>query len=404
MSNHLVVVGGGQAGFSLISKLRSLGDTRSISLVTAEKYPPYQRPPLSKKYLIGEMPSERLLLRPTKWYDDQSVSLYLQNKVSSFDVQNKSLLLASGRSISYSNLALTTGSEAIRLPDSLGGNLDGVHTLRNIDDVDNIAVQLKSATSVLVIGGGYIGLEVAAVMSTLGHDVTIIEREERILKRVAATTTSEYFERLHKRNGVKILASTSLVELLEKEGGVCGARFDNGSEIKTDLVICGIGIRPNQQLALDAGLTVNDGIVVTESCLTSDPNIVAAGDCARFPYCRNLIRLESVQNSIDQAEVAAATLFGRKMAYRPYPWFWSDQFDVKLQIAGLNVGFNRTVTRLGNRPGSESTWYFKDEKLLAVDAINDGRTFLIAKKLLENKNNPEMSRLEDSSFDIKTLL
>ena len=217
MSNHLVVVGGGQAGFSLISKLRSLGDTRSISLVTAEKYPPYQRPPLSKKYLIGEMQSERLLLRPTKWYDDQSVSLYLKNKVSSIDIQNKSLLLASGQSISYSNLALTTGSEAIKLPASMGGNLDGVHTLRNIDDVDNIAVQLKSATSVLVIGAGYIGLEVAAVMSTLGHDVTIIEREERILKRVAATTTSEYFEKLHKRNGVKILASTSVVELLEKE-------------------------------------------------------------------------------------------------------------------------------------------------------------------------------------------
>ena len=195
-----------------------------------------------------------------------------------------------------------------------------------------------------------------------------------------------------------------MVELLDKEGEVCGARFDDGSEIKTNLVICGIGIRPSQQLAVDAGLTVNDGIVVTESCLTSDPNVVAAGDCARFPYNGNLIRLESVQNSIDQAEVAAATLFGSKMAYRPYPWFWSDQFDVKLQIAGLNVGFNRTVTRLGNRPGSESTWYFKDEKLLAVDAINDGRSFLIAKKLLENKNNPEMSKLEDSSFDIKALL
>ena len=404
MSNHLVVVGGGQAGFSLIAKLRSMGDTRSISLVTAEKYPPYQRPPLSKKYLIGEMRSERLLLRPAKWYDDQSVSLYLQSKVSSIDIKNKSILLESGQSISYSSLALTTGSEAIKLPDSMGGNLDGVHTLRNIDDVDNIAIQLKSATSVLVIGGGYIGLEVAAVMSTLGHDVTIIEREERILQRVAATTTSQYFEKLHIKNGVKILASTSLVELLEKKGKVCGARFDNGSEINASLVICGIGIRPSQQLAIDAGLKVNDGIVVTDSCLTSNPNVVAAGDCARFPYDGNLIRLESVQNSIDQAEVAAATLFGSKMTYRPYPWFWSDQFDVKLQIAGLNVGFNRTVTRLGNRSGSESTWYFKDEKLLAVDAINDGKSFLIAKKLLANKNNPEMSKLEDPSFDIKALL
>ena len=404
MSNHLVVIGGGQAGFSLIAKLRSMGDTRSISLVTAEKYPPYQRPPLSKKYLIGEMRSERLLLRPTKWYDDQSVSLYLQNKVSSIDIKSKSLLLASGQSISYSSLALTTGSEAIKLPDSMGDNLDGVHTLRNIDDVDNIAVQLKSATSVLVIGGGYIGLEVAAVMSTLGHDVTIIEREERILQRVAAATTSQYFEKLHRKNGVQILASTSLVELLEKKGKVCGARLDNGSEINTSLVICGIGIRPSQQLAIDAGLKVNDGIVVTESCLTSNPNVVAAGDCTRFPYDGNLIRLESVQNSIDQAEVAAATLFGSKMAYRPYPWFWSDQFDVKLQIAGLNVGFNHTVTRLGNRPGAESTWYFKNEKLLAVDAINDGKSFLIAKKLLKSENNPEISKLEDPSFDVKALL
>ena len=225
------------------------------------------------------MRSDRLLLRPTKWYDDQSVSLYLKNKVSSIDIQNKSLLLASGQSISYSNLALTTGSEPIKLPASMGGNLEGVHTLRNIDDVDNIAVELKSATSVLVIGAGYIGLEVAAVMSTLGHDVTIIEREERILKRVAATTTSEYF-----RNSIKEMSKDISINkrgrTFRKGGEVCGARFDDGSEIKTNLVICGIGIRPSQQLAVDAGLTVNDGIVVTESCLTSDPNVVAAGDCA----------------------------------------------------------------------------------------------------------------------------
>ena len=404
MSNHLVVIGGGQAGFSLIAKLRSMGDARCISLVTAEAYPPYQRPPLSKKYLIGQTGVERLLLRPLKWYEDHSVSLYLQSKVSSIDVQNKSILLESGQSLAYSGLALTTGADTIKLPKSMGGDLDGVYSLRNIDDVDNIAGQLKTTSSILIIGGGYIGLEVAAVMSSLGHDVTIIEREERILKRVAAVATSEYFSKLHEKNGVKILISASLVELLENQGKVCGARLESGLEIKANLVICGIGIRPNQQLAIDAGLTADDGIIVTESCLTSDPNILAAGDCARFPYEGDLIRLESVQNSIDQAETAAVTLFGKKAVYKPYPWFWSDQFDVKLQIVGLNAGFDRTITRAGKRAGSESTWYFKEGKLLAVDAINEATSFLIAKRLLEKEEQPEMSRFEDPSFDVKALL
>ena len=180
--------------------------------------------------------------------------------------------------------------------------------------------------------------------------------------------------------------------------------MESGLEIKANLVICGIGIRPNQQLAVDAWLTADDGIIVTESCLTSDQNIVAAGDCARFPYEGDLIRLESVQNSIDQAETAAVTLFGKKAVYKPYPWFWSDQFDVKLQIAGLNAGFDRTITRAGKRAGSESTWYFKEGKLLAVDAINDATSFLIAKRLLEKEEQPEMSRFEDPSFDVKALL
>jgi len=404
MVDQLIVVGGGQAGFSLIAKLRALGDTRRITLISNEPELPYQRPPLSKKYLLGELDVQRLFFRPQNWYERNKISFLPQTNIVSIDTCRQEVLFDNGKSLGYSHLALTTGSHALRLPEEIGGSLDGIYTIRSISDIDQMAAEFVLGRTVLVVGGGYIGLEAASVASKLGLNVIVLEREDRILKRVAAKSTSEYFYQLHTSNGVRILQSTGILELLERNGKVCGGRLSNGEEISIDFVICGIGIKPNQKLAEEAGLTVNDGIIVDGACSTSDHKIVAAGDCARFPYKGNLIRLESVQNSIDQGEAAANTLFGQNVDYYPYPWFWSDQFDVKLQIAGLNSGFDQTYTRPGRRAGSESTWYYKEGMLIAADAMNDATSYLVASRLLKLDKSPDFQQIIDPDFDLKSLL
>ena len=398
--SHIVVVGAGQAGSSLSAKLRSLGFDGKVTLIGEESVPPYQRPPLSKAYLLGDMALERLYLRPAQFYVDQDIDLRLGQTVQDLNLEAKTLTL-DGEVLEFDQLALTTGSVPRHLPSAIGGDLGGVHVVRGLSDVDAMAPAMKPGAQVLIVGGGYIGLEAAAVASKMGLKVTLVEMAERILQRVAAPETSDYFRALHSDHGVEILEGIGLDTLLG-DGAVSGARLSDGREIAADLVIAGIGIAPADDLAAKAGLIVENGIKVDALGRTSDPSIWAAGDCASFPWRGVQMRLESVQNAIDQAELVAANMLGAGTDYDPKPWFWSDQYDVKLQIAGLNTGYSDVVQR-GQGP-SRSHWYYAGERLLAVDAMNDPRAYMIGKRLIEAGKSPAPEIVGDAASDLKALL
>jgi 3-phenylpropionate/trans-cinnamate dioxygenase ferredoxin reductase component len=397
---NIVVIGAGQAGASLVAKLRTQGHSGAITLIGAEPAPPYQRPPLSKAYLKGEMPAERLFLRPAEFYEDQQISLRTGQPVTAIDTAAQTVSLGADV-LPYDELALTTGSTPRRLPPAIGGALGGVFTLRDLADVDAMRPYFKAGARVVIVGGGYIGLEGAAVAAQLGLDVTVLEMSPRILGRVAAPETSAYFRALHQAHGVKILEETGLERLIG-DTHVTGARLTTGQDIAADFVIVGVGITPETALAEAAGLTLTNGIETDEFGRTSAPNVWAAGDCASFPWRGGRLRLESVQNAIDQAECVAQNMLGAENPYRPQPWFWSDQYDTKLQIAGLNTGYDRIVTRQGE--GSVSFWYYQGQTLLAVDAMNDPRAFMVAKRLLEAGRSPSPEAVADTAVDLKTLL
>lgn len=398
----IVVVGGGQAAASLVAKLRTLGYEGAVTLISDEPVPPYQRPPLSKAYLMGEMAEERLYLRPTEFYADQNIDLRLSTRVDAIDPTARTVA-ANNETIAYDQLALCTGSAPRRLPARIGGDLDGVYSVRTLADVDRKVPEFQPGRRVLVIGGGYIGLEAAAVASKLGLNVTLVEMAERILQRVAAPETSDYFRDLHTGHGVRIIEGVGL-DHLEGDTRVSRAHLTDGSTLDIDFAIVGVGIEPSTGLAKAAGLTIENGIRTDAFGRTSDPSIWAAGDCASLPYRGERIRLESVQNAIDQAEAVAANLLGADTEYHPKPWFWSDQFDVKLQIAGLNTGYDRVVTRPGDKPGSASHWYYRGSELLAVDAMNDARNYMIGKRLIEAGKSPSPDLIVDPATDMKALL
>ena len=291
---------------------------------------------------------------------------------------------------------------ARRLPEAIGGDLPGVHVVRSLADVDRMAPEFRPGRRALIVGGGYIGLEAAAVAAKLGLDVSLVEMAPRILQRVAAPQTADYFRDLHHAHGVDIREGVGLGHLTGGEETL--AHFADGTECRADFVITGIGIVPNDTLALEAGLTCDNGIVVDARGQTSDPHIWAAGDCARLPYRGQMIRLESVQNAIDQAEAVAANMLGKGQDYISKPWFWSDQYDVKLQIAGLNTGYDRVVIRPGANDASRSHWYFAGDELLAVDAMNDPRNYMIGKRLIEAGRSPDPALVADPGSDLKALL
>ncbi len=397
----LVVIGAGQAGASCVAKLRNEGFSDPITLVGAEPLPPYQRPPLSKAYLLGDMTLERLFLRPESFYADQDITLRLSTEVQAIDPVTRQINLG-GETLGYTELVLATGSSPIRLPAAIGGDLPGVYTVRDLADVDAMAPHFKEGARVVIVGGGYIGLEAAAVAAKKGLQVTLLEMADRILQRVAAPETSSYFRALHKSHGVDILEATKLERVLG-DSHVTGVRLDNGTDLQADFVIVGIGIRPNVGLAEAAGLVVENGIATDAHGRTSAANIWAAGDCASFPYQGGQIRLESVPNAIDQAEIVARNILGEKVAYHAKPWFWSDQYDVKLQIAGLNMGYSRVVSRLGEGSAA-SFWYYSDDTLLAVDAMNDPRAYMIGKRLIEAGKSPDPAVISDAATDLKALL
>ncbi|WP_068116257.1 NAD(P)/FAD-dependent oxidoreductase [Tropicimonas marinistellae] len=398
----IVVVGAGQAGASLAARLRADGYDGKLTLIGEEHAPPYQRPPLSKKYLLGEMPLERLYLRPESFYEDNGIDLRTDCRVDAVDTRERVAILGS-EALRYEKLAFTTGAVPRRLPPAIGGLLGGVHVVRNLRDVDRIAAEVREGGRVLIVGGGYIGLEAAAVARGLGMEVTLVEMAERVLQRVAAPETSEYFRALHREHGVDLREGVGL-ECLTGETRVSGARLTDGTELELDLVIVGIGVAPATELAEATGLVLDNGIAVDTFGRTFDPHIWAAGDCASFPWRGGRIRLESVQNAIDQAELVARNMLGAEAPYDPKIWFWSDQYDTKLQIAGLNTGYDRIVVRPGESAGSVSHWYYAGDRLLAVDAMNDARAYMVGKRLIDGGRSADPAAIADPATVLKGLL
>lgn len=400
---HIVVVGAGQAGAACVAKLRGLGYEGAITMVGDEPVFPYQRPPLSKKYLLGELTLERLYLRPASFYQDNQISVHTGQRVQAIDRHAKSVQLTN-ETLTYDHLVLATGSAPRRLPAAIGGDLRGVFTVRDLADADAMAPYFQPGAKVLIVGGGYIGLEAAAVAAAKGLQVVLVEMAPRILQRVAAPETSAYFRDLHSRHGVDIREAVGLQGLQGSDGHVSGATLSDGTELAVDFVIVGVGIAPATELAQAAGLELDNGIAADQHGRTSDPHIWTAGDCASFPHQGGRIRLESVPNAIDMAECVAENIMGAKKTYVPQPWFWSDQYDVKLQIAGLNTGYDRVVARAGDKPGAASFWYFAEAQLLAVDAANDPRAYMIGKRLIDAGKTVPIDVVADPASDLKALM
>lgn len=400
--SHVVVIGAGQAGASVAARLRAKGHQGPVTLIGEEPVPPYQRPPLSKGYLLGEMGADRLMLRSPEFYVEHGIALKLGQPVEMIDRAAQTVSVG-GDVIGYDKLVLTTGSVPRRLPAAIGGDLAGVYTVRTLADVDAEAPEFVAGRHVVIVGGGYIGLEAAAVAAKLGLHVTVVEMAPRILQRVAAPETSDWFRALHQAHGVTILEGTGLERLIGQDGRVVAARLADGREIAADFVIVGVGIVPATALAERAGLEIENGIRTDAQGRTSDPHIWAAGDCASFPWQGGRLRLESVQNAIDQAELVAENILGSGLDYVPMPWFWSDQFDCKLQIAGLNIGYDHIVTR-GPEGDAVSFWYFRGDRLLAVDAMNDPRAYMVGKRLIEMGRTVEPGVLRDPETNLKALL
>jgi len=396
----VVVVGAGQAGAALVAKLRNDGYDSPVTLIGEEPVPPYQRPPLSKKYLLGDMTLERLYLRPESYYAEAGIDLRTGLCVTAIDRAAQEVVMGEER-LGYAHLVLATGSLPRRLPDAIGGDLKGVHVVRTLADVDAMAPGFQPGAKVLIVGGGYIGLEAAAVAASRGMQVVLVEMAERILQRVAARETSDYFRALHTRHGVDIREGVGLERLLG-DGHVSGARLSDGTELDVDMVIVGVGILPDTRLAEAAGLETDNGIAVDAQGRTSDPAIWAVGDCASFPHQGGRLRLESVPNAIDMGECVAGNIMGRAQDYVPQPWFWSDQYDVKLQIAGLSTGYDRIVTR--DSGAAKSFWYYRGDQLLAVDAMNDPRAYMVGKRLIDAGKSADPVLVADAGADLKPLL
>ncbi|MEM6462029.1 MAG: FAD-dependent oxidoreductase [Pseudomonadota bacterium] len=393
------MVGAGQAGASLAMRLRAKAYDGAITVFGEEPYLPYQRPPLSKKYLSGEWESDRLYLRSERHWQEAAIEICTGDTVTAIDLVKRTLTWR-GKGIRWDKLALTTGARPRPRPPGFEGR-SGVFELRSLADVNRIRAQFATGQTLLVIGGGFIGLETAAVAIEAGLAVTVIEQADRILERVVCRETADYFRDLHRSKGVRILEGSSVSGLV---GGsrVEGVELADGETLDADLVLLGIGVVPNVELAQAAGLQIENGILVDQHGRTSEQGIWAAGDCAAFPLDGKPTRLESVQNAIDQSEAVADDMLGLGDPYEPVPWFWSDQYDVKLQIAGLNRGHTEIIGRASRR--GQSYWYFRNEALVAVDAIGDAQAFMIAKRLIGSDIAIDPAQLADAEFDLKSLL
>jgi 3-phenylpropionate/trans-cinnamate dioxygenase ferredoxin reductase component len=403
MTEHLVVVGAGQAAAQAAQALRQQNYAGAITLLGEEPYAPYQRPPLSKKYFSGETPRERLLLRPQSFYAEKGIGLELGARVEEIDAAAHELRLRDGRTVSYDKLLLATGSRprTLTVP---GADLAGVHHVRTIADIDALNAGVRPGARVVVIGGGYIGLEMASVARQRGFAVTVLEAADRVLGRVVCEQVSSFFADLHRAAGVEVRVGAA-VRALHGGARVDAVETADGRRFPCDAVIVGIGIVPNVELAAAAGLECSNGIRVDEHARTADPDVLACGDCTSHPlplYARS-VRLESVPNAVHQAKVAAATLLGAPSAYSEIPWFWSDQYDVKMQIVGLLQGYDTAVLRGDPAQKSFAVYYLANRRLLAVDAVNNPREFAHAKKLIGAAFTVDADVLRDPKTDPLTL-
>jgi 3-phenylpropionate/trans-cinnamate dioxygenase ferredoxin reductase subunit len=405
MSETCVIIGASHAAAQLAPTLRQGGWQGRIIIVGDEPYIPYHRPPLSKTFLSGEKSLKDINIRPPIIYEKAEIEFMLNTRVESIDRDNKKLNLDSGETLEYNKLALTTGSR-VRKVDLPGIDLEGVYYLRDVNDVEKIKAHVEAGKKAVIVGGGYIGLETAAVLRQSGMEVSVLEMMERVLQRVTAPEVSAFYDRIHSEEGVNIYCGVG-VSAIEGETKVSKVICSDGSEYAADLVVVGVGIVPNVELAEAAGLEVNNGIVVDEFARTSDADIVAAGDCTMHHnalYDRD-IRLESVQNATDQARVAALTLCRKEKAYAALPWFWSDQYDLKLQIAGLSQGYDEVIVR-GDRENSRSfaAFYLKDGVVISVDAVNKPPEFMVGKRLINGKVKVDKTKLADNSVSMKELI
>ncbi len=405
MSKKCVVIGGGMAAGQFVQSLRQEGWEDDILVIGEEPLIPYHRPPLSKEFLAGDKTSEEIYMRPEKVYEDMDVAFRLKTRVGAIDRDNKHVVLDDGDSITYDRLCLCTGSR-VRTLDVPGADLAGIHYLRSVADVEAIRADIHPGARAVIVGGGYIGLEAAAVLRRRGLQVTVLEAGDRVLQRVTAPAVSAFYTRVHSEAGVDIRCGIGVAGF-EGEGRVRQVSAADGSRFEADLVIIGIGIVPNSELAAEAGLETDDGIIVDEYARTGDAGIVAAGDCTNH-YNRiydRRVRLESVQNAMDQARTAAATVCGNDKPYHSLPWFWSDQYDVKLQIAGLSAGYDDTVIRGDYETGrSFAVFYFRKGSLIAVDAVNRAAEFMAGKKLITAGAGVDPSMLADENVPMKDIL
>ena len=406
MSNSVLVIGASQAGVQLAASLRELGHDGAITLVGAEPHLPYQRPPLSKAYLAGVATAQSLALRNDAFYASHDIDLLRGDRVESIDLEGGKATTESGLTLPFDRLALTTGARVIRLH-LPGAQLPGVLYLRDLDDADMLARVVPSARSVVVVGGGFIGLEAAAVCRNAGKDVTVVEMGSRLAARAVAPVVSDFYRQAHERRGTTIRLGRTVTEMLGDKGAVAAVRLDDGDVLPADLVLVGVGVAPRIELAEQIGLeTRNRAIVVDSFARTSDPRVVAAGDCTLLPHPRGgdeMVRLESVQNAVDQAKVAAATLVGKQDPYSAVPWFWSDQDTLKLKIAGLSTGYDDVVVRGDPETEKFSVLYYKSGKLLALDSVNQTPDYLVARRLLGAGGTVPPERAADVDTPLKSL-
>ncbi len=397
----MVIIGCGQAGGQAAASLRQEKYEGPITMIGQEPYIPYQRPPLSKQYLSGEQEKEKLSLRQESFYSEKEINLMLETSVLSLDPHKKELQLENDETVTYDKLLIATGGRPRKLEVD-GHTLKGIHYLRNIDDVDAIKTQMSISQNLVIVGGGYIGLEVASVAIKKGLTVSVLEMESRILERVTTEEMSAFYHQLHTDEGVNILTSTQAKAFKGSE--TVGSVVCGDHEIPADLVIVGIGILPNTEMAEAAGLETNNGLVVDEHCRTSNEHIFAAGDCTNHPnpILNRRLRLESVPNAMEQGRVAASNMLGGSKSYASMPWFWSDQYEHKLQMVGFSKDSDQSVVRGDMESKSFTVFYLKDDSIIAADSVNNPKEFMASKQLVGKKASIEA--LADTSIELKTLI
>src|SRR5882724_1510010 len=404
MAGPVVIVGAGHAGFQLAASLRQAGFKEPIYLINDEAHLPYQRPPLSKAYLKGTGGPDSLMFRPAKFYADQNIDLIADHAVS-IDRAARKLELASGTSLDYGHLVLATGARN-RLLDIPNASLPDVRYLRILDDSEDMRNRLASSKHVVVIGAGFIGLEFAATARIKGLEVDVLELANRVMARAVTAEVSDYFQRRHAEAGIRIHLGVMATAIEADGDGITGVSLNDGWHIPADLVVVGVGVLPNVELAAEAGLPAASGIIVNDHLLTADPLISAIGDCALFesPRFGSALRLESVQNATDQARCVAARLTGDDKSYDGQPWFWSDQGDDKLQIAGLTTGYDQVVMRGNPAQKAFSAFCYRQGNLVGIESVNRAADHVFGRKILGLNRSIEPEQAADLSFDLKAAL